>query len=205
MSITDYATLQTAIADTLNRDDLASAIPTFVRLAEARIDRELRHWRQETRATVTLDTQFVALPADFLQPVRLQITAAPTSEVAPASTAQMLQRRTDRSDTPARPELYTLTGGQLELYPTPDTSYDASLVYYARIPALTSTNTTNWLLQEAPDAYLYGALVHTAPYLKDDARLPLWGDLLTQTMQGLTASSENAKYGGSGLVMRTRR
>ena len=84
-------------------------------------------------------------------------------------------------------------------------TYNASLVYYARVPTLSVSNTTNWLLTEAPDVYLYGALVHSAPYLKDDARIQVWEALLAQGINNLNTSSADAKYGGSGLVMRTKR
>lgn len=205
MSIDSYSTLKSSIADFLNRDDLTSVIATFIRLAESRIDRELRHWRQEKRSLAELDAQYSAIPADYMAPIRLQITDNPTSEVAPISTAQMLQLRGDRNDRVGRPTHYALTAGSLELYPTPDMVYNASLVYYARVAALTDTNTTNWLLTEAPDAYLYGALVHAAPYLKDDARLQVWDGLYGQAITNLNLSAENAKYGGSGIVMKTRR
>ena len=205
MTVSTYDELKSSIADFLNRDDLTSVIPTFIRMAESRLDRDLRHWRMEKRSTAELDTQYSAIPADFLQPIRLQITDAPTGEVAPISTSQMLQLRGDRNDRTGRPTNYALTAGGLELYPTPDLTYNASLVYYARIPALSASNTTNWLLTEAPDVYLYGALVHTAPYLKDDARLTVWETLFAQGVNNLNVSSSDAKYGGSGLVMRTKR
>jgi hypothetical protein len=203
--IATYAELQTAVADFLNREDLTAIIPTFIRLAEARIDRDLRHWRQEQRSNADLDAQYSALPTDFLQPIRLQILAGPSGEVAPISTAQMLQLRGDRADLVGRPTNYAITGGSIELYPTPDDTYASSLVYYGRTPALSVSNTANWLLTEAPDAYLYGSLVHAAPYLKDDARLAVWESMFKLSLDTLNSSSEDAKYGGSGLKMRTRR
>jgi hypothetical protein len=205
MTIGTYAQLKDTIADFLLRDDLTAAIPTFIRLAEARIDRDLRHWRQEKRSVAQLDTQYSAIPADFLRPIRLQITDLPTGEVAPISTAQMLQLRGDRNDRVGRPTNYALTAGRLELYPTPDNTYNASLVYYGRIDALSDSNTTNWLLTEAPDAYLYGALIHSAPYLKDDPRITVWGTLYTVAIDTLNTTSEDAKFGGTGLVMKTKR
>lgn len=203
--IADYDELKAAVADFLLRDDLAPVVPTFIRLAESRIDRELRHWRQEKRAVVTLSTQFSALPADFMQPISLQITDGPTSEVAPISTAQMLQLRSERSDRAGRPTHYTITAQELELYPTPDSTYAASLRYHGRVPALSGTNTTNWLLTEAPDLYLYGALIHSAPYLKDDARVGIWEGMYKLALENMLASSGEAKWGGVGLRIKTRR
>ena len=40
--ITDYASLQAAVADYLNREDLTTQIQTFIQLAEAKFNRELR-------------------------------------------------------------------------------------------------------------------------------------------------------------------
>lgn len=205
MTLATYTGLKDEIADFLLRSDLTAAIPSFIRLAEARIDRDVRHWRQESRSVAQLDAQFSAIPADFLQPIRLQITDAPTSEVAPISTAQMLQLRGDRNDRVGRPTHYALTAGSLELYPTPDDTYNASLVYYGRIAALSDSNATNWLLTEAPDVYLYGSLVHSAPYLKDDARISVWASLYTTAIEALNSTSDDAKYGGSGLVIRPKR
>jgi len=203
--IADYDELKAAVADFLNREDLTAVIPTFIRLAESRIDRDLRHWRQEKRSAATLDSQYSTLPSDFMQPIRLQILDTPTGEVKPLSMPQMLQMRADRSDRVGRPEYYAMTSGSIELFPTPDAEYNASMVYYGRIPALSVSNTTNWLLTEAPDAYLYGALVHAAPYLKDDTRLTVWESLFKLAIDTLNLSSDAAKWGGSGLQIKTRR
>ena len=200
-----YADLQSEILALLNTPDLEQMVPTYIRLCEARIDRELAHWRQERRSTATLDAQYSTIPSDFLRPIRLQLLDTYTGEIAPISTAQMLQMRQDRNDRVGRPEYYALTGGSLELFPTPDASYTASLVYYGRVPTLSDANTTNWLLTEAPDVYLYGSLVHAAPYMENDARAASWEGLFKLGLETLNTSSSNAKYGGTGLRMKTRR
>lgn len=205
MAISTYSELQTAVADFLNREDLAAAIPTFIRLAESRIDRDMLHWRQEVRSEATLASQFSAIPADFIRPIRLQILSTGTNEVSPVSTATMLQMRSDRMDAAGRPAHYAVTSGGLELFPTPDAEYASSLVYYGRITPLSDAAPSNWLLLDAPDVYLYGALVHSAPYLKDDARVALWESFFAQSIGAMNTASEAAKFGGSGLVMRTRR
>ena len=47
MSITNYTNLQSTIADYLNRDDLTSVIPVFIQLAEAQMNRDIRHYEME--------------------------------------------------------------------------------------------------------------------------------------------------------------
>ena len=205
MTVATYAELQSAMSDFLNRDDLTAVLPTFIRLAESRMDRDLRHYRQEVRSTAVLSAQYNTIPTDYLRPIRLQILDGSTSPVEPISTAQMLQLRGDSYDQTGRPTHYALTAGGIELYPTPNMAYNASLVYYGRIAALSVSNTVNWLLTEAPDAYLYGALVHSAPYLKDDGKVALWDGLYKAAMDNLNMTSDDAKHGGSGLKLKLRR
>ena len=47
MALTTFDELKASIADFLNRDDLTAVIPDFVKLAETKMNRELRHWRME--------------------------------------------------------------------------------------------------------------------------------------------------------------
>ena len=66
MAISTYAELQSAVGDFLNRQDLTTVIPTFIALAEADLNRSIRHRSMLTRSTATIDSQFTALPTDFL-------------------------------------------------------------------------------------------------------------------------------------------
>jgi hypothetical protein len=54
--------------------------------------------------------------------------------------------------------------------PTPDAAYQTEILFYERIEPLSSTNQTNWLTQNAPNAMLYGTLLQAMPYLKNDNR-----------------------------------
>jgi hypothetical protein len=54
--------------------------------------------------------------------------------------------------------------------PTPSLAYNFEVLYYERIAPLSSTNQTNWLTQNAPNAMLYGTLLQAMPFLKNDAR-----------------------------------
>jgi len=203
MAISTYAELQTAIADTLNRDDLASVIPTFISLAEAQISRDVRHWRMEKRAEsdLTAGDQFHALPTDFCEFVRLRINNFP---LALMSTDEVQRERHKRDDVSGQPIGYCLTGGEIELFPTPDSAYSLVMTYIRTIPSLSDSNDTNWLLQYAPDVLLYGSLAQSAPYLHDDERIVVWGALYTAGVDKLNLSSARAETSGTNLKMTIR-
>lgn len=204
MTIANYSQLKTAVADFLNRDDLTSVVPTFIALAEADMQRKVRHWRMETRSTAQLDTQFSAIPSDWVETIRFYLTTGETSRLELISQAEMIDRKEADSNVTGRPYYYAMTGSQFELYPVPDGTYAGELLYYAKIPALSDSATTNWLLTNAPDAYLYGALIHSAPYLKDDARIQIWAGLYQSAIDGLNTSSNDARHSGTGLRMKIR-
>jgi hypothetical protein len=99
---------------------------------------------------------------------------------------------------------YSIVGDTLEVVPVPDASYTAELTYYKKITALSDEDITNWLLSYHPDVYLYGTLMQSAPYLKDDQRIPVWGSLYRQYLADVNASSDKAEFSGGALHMRPR-
>lgn len=202
MAISTYAELKTAIADFLNREDLTSMIPTFIALAESKINRDVRHWRMESRAETEIDSQFHALPTDWLETIRFHTNGDGTNPIELISMSQMQKRRTVNDDASGRPSFYAHVGGQFEFYPTPDGTYSSDLLYYAKLSALSDSNTTNWLLSEAPEVYLYGSLLHSAPYLQEDERIQTWGALYLEAAGALNDASNAAKWSGSGMRMK---
>lgn len=203
MAINTYATLKSAIADWVNREDLTAVIPSFIALAEADINRTLRDYRMEKRSTATVSTQYSALPADWIETIRIQISGDP-SRIELVSNAALADMRYSRADRAGKPTHYAHTAGGLELFPTPDDDYTIEIVYYGSVPALSDVATTNWLLTAAPDAYLYGALTQSAPYLKDDQRAAVWSGLYQNAINSLNSASEQTRYSGTGLRFRIR-
>ena len=204
MAITTYDELKTAVADFLNRDDLSTSASTFISLAESGMQRSLRHWRMEKRSNAVIDTQYSAVPADFLQVIRFYITSGTTRPLELISQSELLDRKANNANTSGTPSYYAMTAGEIEVLPIPDSSYNAELHYYSEIPALSATNPTNWVLQYFPDLYLYGSLIHSAPYLKDDARMQIWAALYKEAIDAINADSERGKFGGSGRRLKIR-
>jgi hypothetical protein len=205
MAITTYSELKSAISDFLNRDDLASVVPTFISLAEAGFNRDLRHWRSQRRVSTTCDEQYEDLPNDFISAKFLAIdTANGTKTLELASQAEISRRNLQSMNATGEPVVYTINSGEIEFVPAPDDAYPLTMVYYASLPPLSDTDTTNWVLELYPDLYLYGALLHSAPYLADDARVQVWASLYQSALDSVNRESNKAMYSGSPLVMRNK-
>jgi hypothetical protein len=113
----------------------------------------------------------------------------------------MQDKRYSNGDASGEGVYYCVTAGQIEIFPTP-TGTSLNVYYVGKIPVLSDANTTNWLLDEAPGVYLYGALSQSAPYLKDDERLIIWSTLYTNAVNALNMASQDAKWGGQGIKLR---
>ena len=204
MSLSNFTELKTEIANFLNRDDLTNVIPTFIRLAEAKMNRDIRHWRMETRKTALLDNQFTALPIDFLSPVRMTLNTAETKVLELAGINEISKLRAEAGNATGEPAYYAMIDGSIEVFPSPDADYTIEMLYYEAIEGLSNSITTNWILTYYPDVYLYASLLQSAPYLMEDNRIPVWGAYYTSALETLNQENELAKTGGSGRRMKIR-
>ena len=201
MAITNYSELQTAVGSWLNRSDLSSNIPDFITLAEASFNRVLRTRNQITRATSSVSEQYVALPTDLIELFNIQVNTDPIKRLEQVSLdkADDLRSANSSSGTPA---YFAITGNNIELIPTPNDTKTIEIIYYAKITALSDSNTSNWLLTNYPDIYLYGSLVQAEPFLMNDERIGTWGSLLGKAQEELRVSDERSQTEGGTLVMR---
>ena len=197
----NYTQLKSAVADFLNRQDLTAVIPTFVTFCEADINRKLRHRKMIARATAVLDEQYTALPDDFLEAKNIQLNSEPPVSLKYVTLEHADLLRSGIYSSAGEPKYYTLLGSSLEAVPTPDGEYTIELAYYQSFTALAEDADTNWLLTNHPDVYVYGTLVHSAPYLKDDERIAVWVGLYEKAMSDLKTESETAEFSGSALRM----
>jgi hypothetical protein len=196
----DYAGLQTSIASLLNRTDMGAHIPGFIVLAEAQFNRDIRHWRMENRAYITTSGQYIKLPPDWLETIRiLNATDQTPLRLLSRQAMQDLKASEATADTTL---YYRHSEGNFEIWPAPSEDINLEAEYYQRIPSLSDSATTNWLLTYHPDIYLYGSAMHSAPFLFDDARLGVWSNLYSTAMTQLVADGRRAEMSQSSPRLR---
>lgn len=192
-----YTGLKASVADWLNRADLTAVVPDFIAMAEAQFNRELRVVQMEALSVGSSSASAqgfgtVGMPTDWLETRTFRIDQ-------PTFGSQKLEyvgeQELDELQTmglTGTTRYYTIINGEFQMLPAPTASVTYDIRYYAKIPAL-ATNETNWLLTKSPDLYLYGALTQSAPYLKDDDRLAVWGAIRAKLVSDIQYESERAK------------
>jgi hypothetical protein len=207
VAITTYAELQTATANWLDRTDLTARIPEFIELAEANFNRVIRQPDMVAKDdSFSISGRYTTLPTDTLEIVRIVLDLTPVIVLEYLTPEEISERRATMNAT-GKPYYFTVIGGssnQLEVVPSPDSTYTSSIVYYTRIAALSDAATSNWLLAAHPDIYLFGTLVEAEPYLKNDERMPMWTSRLDKALMALRLQGERELHTGSSLRMRAR-
>jgi hypothetical protein len=206
MALSTYSDLQTAVANHLDRSDLTSVIPDFIALfeANANTDKAFKtiHNRTSTSITTVVNQNYISLPATFMEAEAVILANAGANNVISSyGTAAALYTQFPMTTT-GFPGGFITQADKLVFARTPDAAYTGTLYYYTIIPALSTTNTTNWLLTNYPNLYLYGTLVAAEAYLGMDARLQLWGNLYDNGTQKLQGSTDRSKYSGGPVTVK---
>ena len=199
MAITTYSELQTAVANWLNRSDLTSQIPEFIDLTEADIRTDLYDSQMETRAyaTTSISSAYLAFPDDFRSIRRMQIVYGGVEYLIEERTPSELARYDDSGT--GLPRYFAVIGDQFQFWPAPDAGYRVEITYHKDVPALSDSNTSNWLLTDAPNLYLYGACKHAAVYIRDNEMLSISGALYGQALEKMIKQNQRRKYGAHPL------
>ena len=195
MALSTYSELKTSIASWLHRADLTSQIPDFIDLCETKFNRVLRLSTMEVRSAATLDQQYETVPTDFLEMRSIQITGGSGGELQylPPQQANDNYKTTDTGI----PRFYTIVDGTIVFIPAPAGSYDMEMLYYKAIPALSDSATTNWMLTNHPDVYLYGSLKEAEAFIKNDPRLMTWKAQYEEALSQVMAADQRARWSGT--------
>lgn len=201
MALANYTDLLASVAAWINRTDLTTVIPDFVTLAEAKISRDLRLRKQvvSTILTTTAGVRGVDLPSDWLEFENVSLDGSPERQLTYASVEHLdiVYPNGGQND---KPSLYTIEGGQILFGPTPDAAYNATVFYYQRFTSLSTS--TNWLMTNHPNIYLYCCLMYAFQYVGNAQRTKEYLDLYSADVDALQMQDDRAQHSGSSLRVR---
>lgn len=194
MAITTYAELCSAVADYATRSDYTTVIPTFITLAETMFNygdapmeiEPLRIREMETTVSAVPVSGDLTLETDILEIRRVTYQSNPRRilEYAAPDWLDSAYGVTEAGD----PSFYTIVNGTLSIRPTGTSA--VQYIYYKKIPALTASNTTNWLLTKSPNVYLFGTLYQLEIYSKNAEGAVSYGTLMKNALAGLINSDK---------------
>ena len=178
-SVMTYDSLVENIQSYLERNDAATLdkIPLFIMLAEQVIASKIKFLGNLTVNTSNMvaGDAIIAKPARWHKTVSMNITVAGEREPVLLRKYEYLRNYAPDPTETGVPKYYAdYDYTNWLVAPTPDVAYAFEVLYYERVQPLDSSNQTNWFTIYAPQALLYGSLLQTMPFLKNDERMPMW-------------------------------
>ena len=192
--ITDYSTLQTAIANWLARADLTNIIPELIQMGENRIWRDLRsQWMLNSEDAVLTAGSYTLL-GNFIELASVAInTGGVWVALEPLTTVQ------DLSSTNNTPYGYIIRSGAIYVQGGLGNE-EIRVNYWGKYGGGYLSDSNDGLIAKFPDIYLYAALLEATPYLKNDARIPVWQAAYSRAIQTENDNSNASRWATSPRI-----
>lgn len=199
MAIDSYSALTTAVNNWSERSFSAALLADFVSLFESVANRKLGpDYRRLTSVTVTTNSSGEAsLPTGFVTMRSLTRDLSGSVPLTATSWAALIGMNPYAFTDDAL--FYAIRGATLKVAPVCTDDFIA--VIEAKLTALSDSNTSNWLLVESPNAYLFGALAAAEAYNKNFQEAALWEAKAMGELSDVVAQSDVAQFGNAELAL----
>lgn len=210
MPLDTFTNLQSAIGAELNRSDLSGQIPDFITRFEVKARRALHDWLR-TSVTATNVTADYTLPATVSDVLSVNINDGTNGShnyvmdlIDKGQYQSFMEQDSSGSSTAGQavyPDVDVDAGTTVLRFWPPATTTgpiaNLKVEVVKVLPSLSASQTTNALLREAPDLYLYGSLVEAGNYLQHDERIPGWIAARDQGFRDLRILTQRRLFGGA--------
>lgn len=195
-----YATLQADVLAYTHRSDVSGKIVSWIQIAESMLFRELSIKELQTSTTGTVTSGLAALPTDLNTISKVTCTYGGivyTLDYAPSPLSF--------SQTTVAPSYYSIENNQIHIWNAAD-GQAYTLYYSPKIESLSAANTTNWILDNAYDLYLYASCIEGARYVRNQTEIDRLQGLVSKLIDDVKRYAEKRGQPSSGsLQIKPRR
>ena len=191
MAITDYASIRTELNGYTERGYTQAQVDTFIGLSEADFNLYLGpNFVRETSAVINTSTAGIAsLPAGFVT-----FKSCVHATVGPLTLTTWdaigAYNPLGQAGIPAR---CAISGSQIRTAPVFDG--DLTLNYEGTLAPLSASNTTNWLLAKAPQAYFWMVMAQAKAFEEEGQLASVYQAKALQVVSDLGLQSMVAQFG----------
>lgn len=163
MALDSFDNLKAKISDQSHRNDLTpDRLADFIKQAEQSMynnpieSLEIREFETITNTDTVADSNVIALPSGYLsmRSIKIDDKSTDAQQYELTYTAPETLFKDPASGTPS---YFTVTN-QIEFNRPADAVYNVEIKHLASLTALSDANTTNGILTNYPNIYLFGAL-----------------------------------------------
>lgn len=184
-------------------EEMVDVLPSFMRVVESKINTALKTGEQSVRSRIYLDPdqEYYGLPSDWAGFREVEILSpgdrtGSTLTYLPPEEMSKLNRRYE--EVVRRHNYYTVVANQIQIAP-PSQDDVLEVVYFQRVPALTSDDQTTWLSEKAPDAYIFGLCCEISGFAKDEVSFAGYDARFKEALMQITQDDQVTRWSGPSL------
>lgn len=211
MAYANYSALRTAVLRLIDGDDVGTTfsidtLDSFISMGESlvyygdQMTPGLRASSMLANLSAAVSSNAAPLPADLVQLDELHFAGEPPLEIVPLD---RLRRLLDSAPAGSASRYAAQDGDSVRFWP--EASGTLLGRYYKRHePLKTGTWADQTTFARYPECFIYAALLSSAPFLGEDARIPTWDRFWRQHMAGAAHAERMRVMGGGPLRVRSR-
>ena len=189
-------------------DEMLTAVPSFLRVVESKINTALKTGEQSVRAQIYLsdNEEYYGLPSDFGGFRDVELIKKGSANISTAGAQSGFGGRTLRYVAPDvmnnakrssdnRYNCYSIIAGQIQVAP-PANGDVLEVVYYQTVPPMNEDRDSNWLSEKHPDAIIFGLCAEMAAFAKDDILFGIYDARFKESLSNITQDDQVTRWSG---------
>lgn len=198
MALNNYTDIAEKLEEWLNRvgsSPVTTNAEDFIRLAQIRIQEQIRLSSMEKLVSLTITASQAAIPSDFLEVKEMVAFDGESAWDVYRATYTRVRNQRLRTDLTG-PEFFDTVAGNFEFGPAPSSGVSVDLVYYQEFTFISPTNPTNLVSDDNPELILYAALIEASVFLKDFEQEKVYKGKYNGSLKRLEDQKKKAEWSG---------
>ena len=205
--MTTYAELVQNIKDFMEDDgtEFSNEIDKFIDLAELRISRDVitPEFKRKVTSAFTANDPFLTMPTDLVTLEHLQVINSNVRTLLLLKSDEFITEYWPNRTSTGVPKYYTyFDTSTIYVARTPSSNLSIELSYKRRLPALSSSNTSNWTSINAADALLYACLIEASVFNRNYNLQDRYTAMYQQAVKAINNEQSN-KLSSDNFYMKT--
>ena len=202
-----YAELVQNIKDFMEDDgtEFSNEIDKIIDLAELRISRDVitPEFKRKVTSAFSANDPFLTMPTDLVTLEHLQVINSNVRTLLLLKSDEFITEYWPNRTSTGVPKYYTyFDTSTIYVAPTPSSNLSIELSYKRRLPALSSSNTSNWTSINAADALLYACLIEASVFNRNYNLQDRYTAMYQQAVKAINNEQSN-KLSSDNFYMKT--